>query len=61
MMKFKEKLGWLGFPKKDSPVTEVIPLDFVRTKKGILKELMISSMSGNVVGIYSRVFKKRTS
>lgn len=55
MSKFKDKFAWLNFPKKEqSPTAEVIPFDFVRTKKGILKELVISSMSGNVVGIYSR-------
>ena len=55
MMNFKEKFGWLNFLKKDqAPITEVVPFDFVRTRKGILKELVISSMSGNVVGIYSR-------
>ena len=54
-MNFKEKFGWLNFPKKDhASAAEVIPFDFVRTRKGILKELVISSMSGNVVGIYSR-------
>lgn len=55
MRNFTEKIGSLIFPKKDhSTITETIPLDFVRTKKGILKELVISSISGNVVGIYSR-------
>lgn len=55
MMNFKEKLGWLNFPKKEyASATEGVPFDFVRTRKGILKELVISSMSGNVVGIYSR-------
>ncbi|MBT1697429.1 hypothetical protein KK083_11115 [Fulvivirgaceae bacterium PWU4] len=55
MMSLKEKFGWLNFPKKEyASSAEVVPFDFVRTRKGILKELVISSMSGNVVGIYSR-------
>lgn len=54
-MNFKEKFWWLNFPKKyQAPGAEIIPFDFVRTRKGILKEPVISSMSGNVVGIYSR-------
>jgi hypothetical protein len=55
MRNFTEKIGSLIFPKKEhSTITEIIPFDFVRSRKGILKELVISSISGNVVGIYSR-------
>jgi hypothetical protein len=54
MRNFTEKLGALIFPKKDSAMPDAIPFDFVKTKKGILKELVISNISGNVVGVYSR-------
>lgn len=31
---------------------QALPIDFIKTKKGILKELILSKASGNVVGVY---------
>lgn len=37
------------------PSFDYTPLDFVKTRKGILKELVLSKQSGKLIGVYSRV------
>ncbi|HYG02810.1 MAG TPA: hypothetical protein VD927_10220 [Chryseosolibacter sp.] len=36
--------------------TRKLPIDFIRTKKQILRELQISKESGNIIGVYARAF-----
>src|SRR5688500_19202003 len=55
MKNFAQKIRSLISPKDESidqiPYT---PYDFVKTKKNILKELIISRQSGKLLGVYSR-------
>jgi hypothetical protein len=56
MKHFAEKIRSLISSKKNlSENTETTPFDFVKSRKGMLKELIISKQSGTVVGVYSKV------
>ncbi|HEY0744778.1 MAG TPA: hypothetical protein VGD40_25100 [Chryseosolibacter sp.] len=37
-----------------SPIAACMPLDFIKNKKNILKELVLSKESGNAIGVYSK-------
>jgi hypothetical protein len=55
MKNFAEKIKSLVSGKNESPGQQGhAPFDFVKSKKGILKELVISKQSGNLLGVYSR-------
>lgn len=56
MINFAEKVKLLVSRKltENSVSLDYIPIDFVKTKKGILKELVLSKQSGKLVGVYSR-------
>src|SRR5687768_4612776 len=54
MKNFAEKIRSLISGKNQSSAILNAPVDFVKTKKGIMKELIISKQSGNLLGVYSR-------
>jgi hypothetical protein len=59
MKNFAEKIRLFLKPKNDSsfgPGPGTGSFDFVKTRKGILKELVISKQSKNIVGVYCKVF-----
>ena len=57
MKNFAEKIKALVSPKSASAaIISNTPFDFVKSRKGILKELVISKKSGNLLGVYSKVF-----
>lgn len=53
MKNFGEKIKAIVF-SNSVPSAASLPIDFVKTKKGMQKELVISKESGNAVGIYSK-------
>jgi hypothetical protein len=53
MKKFGEKIKAIMF-SNSVPLMASAPIDFVKTRKGMQKELVISKESGNAVGIYSK-------
>jgi hypothetical protein len=53
MKNFGEKLRAMVF-NSSIPLIASVPIDFVKTRKGMQKELVISKESGNAVGIYSK-------
>jgi hypothetical protein len=50
---FADKIRSLITPRKDS-VPANTPFDFVKTKKGILRELVMSKESNSIIGVYCR-------
>jgi hypothetical protein len=56
MRNFAEKIRSLINPKNNSLLPDNTPFDFVTTKKGILKELVISKQSNSIIGVYCKVF-----
>jgi hypothetical protein len=44
--------------RKDASEPENTPLDFVKSKKGIMKELVISQHSGKLIGVYAAALGK---
>jgi hypothetical protein len=55
-MNFTEKILSIIVPKKIISVGDTTPMDFVKTRKGILRELVLSKQTGNLIGVYSRAF-----
>ena len=55
-MNFAEKIRSLVSRKASEPVapSDFTPLDFVKNRKAILKELVLSKQSGKLIGVYSR-------
>lgn len=53
-MSYLKKINSILFPKIDLIKPDATPFDFVKTKKNIVRELMLSKESGNVVGIYCK-------
>jgi hypothetical protein len=57
MRNFAEKIRSLINPKNNnSLIPDNTPFDFVTTRKGILKELVISKQSNSIIGVYCNVF-----
>jgi hypothetical protein len=56
MINFAEKIKFLVTKKstEHSTASDFIPFDFIKTRKGILKELVVSKQSGRLLGVYSR-------
>lgn len=42
--------------RKDAPAPDLKLLDFVKSRQGILKELMVSKESGYLIGVYCKLF-----
>jgi hypothetical protein len=53
MKNFAEKIRSLLFSSRTSVQSDNTPFDFIKTRKGILKELYVSMRSRNLVGVYS--------
>jgi hypothetical protein len=53
MKNFAEKIRSLLFNSRTSVQPDNTPFDFIKTRKGILKELYVSKQSRNLVGVYS--------
>jgi hypothetical protein len=53
MKNFGAKIKAIVF-NSSVPLMASLPIDFVKTRKGMLKELEISKESGNAIGIYSK-------
>ncbi|MBT1700375.1 hypothetical protein KK083_26040 [Fulvivirgaceae bacterium PWU4] len=55
-MNFAEKIKFLIGKKVSEPPASLdyTPLDFVKNRKAILKELVLSKQSGKLIGVYSR-------
>ena len=54
MRNLSDRIRTFIFSKKDTSLfPRYTPLDFIRSKKGILRELNMSMQSGNFVGVYS--------
>lgn len=51
-------MSLMSSEKKITLGGEIVPLDFVRTRKGILRELALSQMSGNLIGFYAESLGK---
>jgi hypothetical protein len=58
MKNFAEKIKSLISGKHEPPPLphKLTPFDFVKSKKAILKEIIISKESGNLLGVYCRAF-----
>lgn len=55
MKTFAERIiALVSLQNKASVIPDRICFDFVKTRKGILKELIISKTSGNLLGVYSK-------
>ncbi|MBT1699547.1 hypothetical protein KK083_21795 [Fulvivirgaceae bacterium PWU4] len=55
-MNFAEKIkAFVSMQTTETTPYDYTPLDFVKTRKGILKELVLSKQSGKLIGVYSRV------
>jgi hypothetical protein len=54
MKNFAERIKSLVTRGKSTAPETKLPIDFVKTKKGILKELVLSKVSGNAVGVYAK-------
>lgn len=55
-MNFAEKIKFLVGRKASEPPASLdyTPLDFVKSRKAILKELVLSKQAGKLIGVYSR-------
>lgn len=53
MKNFAEKIRSLISNSKNPPQRDTSPFDFIKTRKGILRELIISKQNRNLVGVYS--------
>src|SRR5687768_16730523 len=54
MKSFAEKIKSLVLSKEERREQQYTPFDFVKTRKAVLKELIISKQSGNLLGLYSK-------
>jgi hypothetical protein len=54
MKTFAQKIKALLKGNAQEQAYASLPLDFVKSKRGILKEFILSKQSGNAVGIYCR-------
>lgn len=56
MRSLSERIRTFIFSKNTGAFPANTPFDFIKTKKGILRELSMSKESGSFVGIYSDAF-----
>lgn len=57
MKNFAEKIKSLVSGKNEAqPSHNLVPFDFIKSKKAILKQVIISKESGNLLGVYCRAF-----
>lgn len=56
MKNFAEKIKSLVSSERECPQPSGTPFDFIRSRKGISKELMVSMRTGKLLGVYIRAF-----
>jgi hypothetical protein len=56
MKNFAEKIKSLISGKNEQAPPNLTPFDFIKSKKAILKQIILSKESGNLLGVYCRAF-----